>query len=143
LKLHRHDAQPRPQDPTTPGPAPHRPGRPQDRARLLLPETLSDLTGLVPGVTVRLWVTADGTLHLRALPGQDGLRLAWQAQRLLRIKQAQDLQAWAIAMSLAGRAPYAEISRSARKARRRIEATRGIPRDWPHAGEIPDHRVGG
>jgi hypothetical protein len=139
LKLGHHDTQPRPQDPTTPA----RPGRPRDRARLVLPEALSDLTGLVPGALAELWATADGVLHIRPRPGQDGLRLAWQAQRLLRIKQAQDRQAWAIAMSLVGRAPYAEIGRSARKQRRRIEATRGIPRDWPHAGGIPDHRVGG
>lgn len=130
--LGRQDARPRPHNPTTPQDRQAHSGRPQDRARLLLPEAVSDRTGLVPGTTVRVDVLATGQLLLTPLPGQDAARLAWQATRLLRLHEAQALQTWAVQMSLAGRVPYADLSPAGRKHRRQVEARTGIPRDWLH-----------
>lgn len=139
LRLGRQDRR-RPDQRTAPTTPPtSRPGRTRDRARLILPEDLSDLTGLVPGTEARADVMEDGELRIKALPGQDATRLTWQAERLLRIKQAADLQAWAVQMALDLRAPYAVLGRASRKARRRIEARHGIPRDWPHqARDVAD-----
>lgn len=108
-----------------------RSGRPQNRARIILPEGISGLTGLVPGAAAGAWVTADGTLHLQPLPGQDHLHLAWEAEQLLARKEAADRQAWAIQTALDLRLPYDQVGPNSRKKRRRIEARRGIPRDWP------------
>ncbi|MDI6773303.1 MAG: hypothetical protein QME77_12060 [bacterium] len=138
LKLTRQDRR-RPDQRTAPTTPPtSRSGRTQDRARLILPEDLSDRTGLVPGTEARADVLEDGSLLLTPLPDQDAARLTWQADRLLRIKQAQDLHAWSVQMALDLRAPYAVIGRASRKKRRRIEARHGIPRDWPHQAEPPD-----
>lgn len=137
VTLGRHDRRPPGKEtPSTP-PPPTAPGRSRDRARYILPEWISERTGQVPGSIVRVDVLDTGQVVYTPLPGQDATRLAWEAARLLRIHQAQARQEWAIQMSLNNRVPYREIGRSARKQRRRIEARRGIPRDYPHGPAGP------
>lgn len=132
VRIGAHDHRPA-TPPTAPPPlTTRRSGRTQDRARLLLPDALADLTGLVPGTDAQRDVFDTGQVVYTPLPGQDAARLTWQADRLLRIHEAAARQAWAIQMSLDGRAPYAEVGPSGRKKRRQIEARRRIPRDYPH-----------
>lgn len=108
------------------------PGRRVDRARLILPETLSEQTGLAPGMWVQIILTDDGALRIEPLPGFAHLAPVWSAERTLRINRAEQLQLWAVEQCIVHRVPYDQVGRSARKQRRRLEARRGIPRDWPH-----------
>lgn len=79
-------------------------GRHQQRGRIILSERLTDLTGLVPGTYPRYDVLDTGQLILTSLPNQDAARLAWNIDRILAMKQAHDLQAWAIEISTVDRA---------------------------------------